>query len=50
VKDPAERESITVVEYILAGGFTIVLYIIIPCKVFKEKIFDNNLLDNIKIS
>jgi hypothetical protein len=50
VKDPAEKESITVVECILASGFAIVLYIIMPCKVFKEKMFDNNLPDGTKIS
>jgi hypothetical protein len=50
VKDPAERESITVVEYISAGGFAIVPYIIMPCKVFKEKMFNNNLPDGTKIA
>jgi hypothetical protein len=50
VKDPAERESITVVECISAGGFVIVPYIIMPCKVFKEKIFNNNLPDSTKIA
>jgi hypothetical protein len=50
VKDLAERESIIVVECISTSGFTIVPYIIIPCKVFKEKMFDNNLLNSTKIS
>ncbi|PMD14638.1 hypothetical protein NA56DRAFT_583364, partial [Hyaloscypha hepaticicola] len=50
IKDPAERELIIVVEYISINGFAIILYIIIPCKVFKEKMFNNNLFDNTKIA
>jgi hypothetical protein len=38
------------VECILAGGFAIKAFIIMPCKVFKEKMFDNNLLNGTKIA
>lgn len=50
VKDLAKRESIIVMECILAGGFAIKAFIIMPCKVFKEKMFDNNLPDGTKIA
>jgi hypothetical protein len=37
-------------ECISAGGFAIKAFIIMPYKVFKEKIFDNNLPDSTKIA
>jgi hypothetical protein len=37
-------------ECISAGGFAIKAFIIMPCKVFKEKMFDNNLPDGTKIA
>jgi hypothetical protein len=37
-------------ECILTGGFAIKAFIIMPCKVFKEKMFNNNFLNGIKIA
>lgn len=44
MKDPANRKSITVLKYVSAGGFVIDLFIIIPGKIYTEKMFDNNFL------
>ncbi|PVH82784.1 hypothetical protein DL98DRAFT_355449, partial [Cadophora sp. DSE1049] len=48
-RDPTDRESVTVIECISAAGFAIDCYIIIPGKVYVEKMFDNDLPPGTKI-
>jgi hypothetical protein len=50
MKDPANRELVTVIECICADGIVIEPYIIMPNKVFIKKMFNNNLGGKTKIS
>ena len=43
VKNPANRKSVTVIKCISAGGFAIDLFLVMPAKIFTEKMFNTNL-------
>ena len=49
IRDPAEEESVTVIECIAAAGYAIDCFVIMPSKVYLEKMFDNNLPARTKI-
>lgn len=48
-RDPADRESISIIECISAAGYAIDAFIIMPGSVYLEKMFDNNLPAGTKI-
>jgi len=48
-RDPLNRESVTVIEAICAAGYVIDPFIIMPGKIFQEKLWNNNLPPDSKI-